>query len=63
MLLPVLGLLEIAWFRIGPVSNHLQYLALMGPAALAGAAVDRLASRWRLPGAAASSLGEALPLR
>lgn len=56
MVLPVLGLVEIAWFRIGPVSNHLQYLALMGPAALAGLALDRLASRWRVPGAAAAAL-------
>jgi tetratricopeptide (TPR) repeat protein len=42
MVLPVLGLVEIAYFYISPVANHLQYLALMGPAALGGAAVARL---------------------
>jgi protein O-mannosyl-transferase len=56
MLLPVLGLLEIAWFRIGPVSNHLQYLALMGPAALAGLGLARLVARWPVPGSAAVGL-------
>lgn len=43
MLLPVLGFVDIAYFRFGPVSNHLQYLALMGPVALAGAAVAAIA--------------------
>jgi len=44
-LLPVLGLLEIAYFRFGPVSNHLQYLALMGPVALVAYGVTRLSAR------------------
>jgi Flp pilus assembly protein TadD len=56
MLLPVLGLVEIAWFRIGPVSNHLQYLALMAPAALAGLALARLASRRRVLGSTAAAM-------
>lgn len=41
MVLPILGLLEIAYFYIAPVANHLQYLALLGPAALGGAALAR----------------------
>ena len=45
LLLPVLGLLEIAYFQFGPVSNHLQYLALMGPVALVAYGVTRLSGR------------------
>ena len=37
MVLPVLGLLDMAYFAVAPVSNHLQYLALAAPCALAGA--------------------------
>lgn len=48
LLLPVLGFVDIAYFAVGPVSNHLQYLALMGPAALAGAAIA-IAARGRAP--------------
>jgi Flp pilus assembly protein TadD len=44
VLLPVLGLVDIAYFAIGPVSNHLHYLALMGPCALGGAGIARLAA-------------------
>jgi protein O-mannosyl-transferase len=40
MVLPVLGLVEIAYFYISPVANHLQYLALMGPAALVGTGIS-----------------------
>jgi len=54
MLLPILGLIEIAYFRIGPVSNHLQYLALLGPVALAGFALERLGERSRPAGAVAT---------
>jgi protein O-mannosyl-transferase len=42
---PVLGFVDMAFFQLAPVSNHLQYLALMGPVALAGWAGARLASR------------------
>jgi Flp pilus assembly protein TadD len=48
MVLPVLGLVEIAYFHVGPVSNHLQYLALIGPVALMAAGLARLA-RWSRP--------------
>jgi tetratricopeptide (TPR) repeat protein len=44
--LPVLGLVEIAYFSVGPVSNHLQYLALLGPCALGGAALAAASARW-----------------
>jgi protein O-mannosyl-transferase len=45
MVAPVLGLVDMAYFWFGPVSNHLQYLALMGPSALAGAALARIGAR------------------
>jgi len=41
MLLPVLGFIDIAYFMVGPVSNHLQYLALMGPVTLMASAIVR----------------------
>ncbi|MEI6223620.1 MAG: tetratricopeptide repeat protein [Deltaproteobacteria bacterium] len=58
MLLPVLGLLDMAYFRVGPVSNHLQYLALMGPVSLVAAAATTAArsSRLALPVSAAAVL-------
>jgi hypothetical protein len=43
MVAPVLGLIDLSWFRHAPRSNHLQYLPLMGPAALAGFA---LSAKW-----------------
>lgn len=50
MVLPVLGLVDIAYFHVGPVSNHLQYLALLGPVALMAAGGAWMArGRWRLP--------------
>jgi len=50
LVLPVLGLVEIAYFHVGPVSNHLQYLALIGPVALLAAGLARLSDgRWRVP--------------
>jgi hypothetical protein len=57
MVLPVLGLVEIAYLHVGPVSNHLQYLALMGPVALvaAGLAVlGRAGGRLAAAGGAAA---------
>lgn len=40
--LPVLGFLDMAYLVFSPMGNHLQYLALMGPCALAGAGLGRL---------------------
>ena len=45
MVLPVLGLLDMAYLAVGPVSNHLQYLALAAPCALAGAGLAVLHRR------------------
>jgi tetratricopeptide (TPR) repeat protein len=45
MLLPVLGLLDMAFLQFSPVSNHLQYLALIGPIALVAAAIEALRAR------------------
>ncbi len=56
MVLPVLGLLDMAVFLFTPVANHLQYLALMGPAALFGWAAARLRARWPARGPAAAGL-------
>lgn len=53
---PVLGLLEIAYFSFGPVSNHLQYLALMGPVSLVAAVLAIAAERWRTAARLASAL-------
>jgi Tfp pilus assembly protein PilF len=44
-LLPVLGLVDNYIFRFAPVFDHLQYLASMGPLALAGAGMIRWAGR------------------
>jgi len=43
MLLPVMGLFSMTGFRYSVVEDHLQYLACMGPLALAGAGLARLA--------------------
>jgi len=48
-LMPVLGLLNMYWMQFSLVADHWQYLAIMGIAALAGAACERLT---RLPGRA-----------
>ncbi|MSU47555.1 MAG: tetratricopeptide repeat protein, partial [Opitutus sp.] len=45
LLFPVLGFFNIYFFRYSFVSDHFQYLASIGPVALAGAAVVRLAPR------------------
>jgi protein O-mannosyl-transferase len=69
MVLPILGLLELAYFFISPVANHLQYLALMGPTALAGAlAAAAMRGRFRVPamavaGVAIAALGTATASR
>ena len=42
-LLPVLGLVDSSIFRLSLVFDHFQYLASMGPVALAGAGIARLA--------------------
>jgi tetratricopeptide (TPR) repeat protein len=42
-LLPVLGLINISYFHYSFVADHFQYLAGMGPLALAGAGMVRLA--------------------
>lgn len=60
MLLPVLGFVDIAYFAFGPVSNHLQYLALMGPVALAGAGAAALVRSPRLAPALVAGLVAAL---
>ncbi len=44
---PVLGLLDMAYFGVGPVANHLQYLALVGPSALVAAGLAQLGRRRR----------------
>jgi len=55
MLLPVLGLVDMAWLALAPVSNHLQYLALMGPVALVANGLARaVEGRWRKVAVAAS---------
>jgi tetratricopeptide (TPR) repeat protein len=57
-LLPVMGLASMAGFRYSIVEDHLQYLASMGPLALAGAGMVLLAD-FAIPGRAwlQSSLG------
>lgn len=49
MVLPVLGLVDMAYFSVAPISNHLQYLALAGPAAFTGAALSWLRERFFWP--------------
>jgi len=44
-LLPVLGFFSVYFFRYSFVSDHFQYLASMGPLALAGAGIVTAASR------------------
>ncbi len=48
LVLPVAGLVDMAWHVIAPVADHLQYLALIGPAALAGAGLRTAQSHPRL---------------
>ncbi len=46
-LLPVLGLFDNTIFRYSPVFDHFQYLASMGPLALAGAGIARISEHNR----------------
>jgi tetratricopeptide (TPR) repeat protein len=48
-LLPTLGLVDMSFSRYSFVADHFQYLAGMGPLALAGAGMVRLAD-WVIPG-------------
>jgi Flp pilus assembly protein TadD len=45
-LFPVLGFFSVYFFRYSFVSDHFQYLASMGPLALAGAGITVAASLW-----------------
>ena len=45
LLFPVLGFFSVYFFRYSFVGDHFQYLAAMGPLALAGAAIARFAGR------------------
>lgn len=47
LLFPVLGFFSVYFFRYSFVGDHFQYLASMGPLALAGAGLARLAPRVR----------------
>jgi Flp pilus assembly protein TadD len=49
-LLPVLGLVEQYFWRYSFVADHFQYLAGMGPLALVGAGLVRLADYFIIPG-------------
>ena len=53
LLFPVLGFFSIYFFRYSFVGDHFQYLASMGPLALAGAAIARLRPRLAMAGGAA----------
>lgn len=59
LLFPVLGFFSVYFFRYSFVGDHFQYLASMGPLALAGAGLAHLPRRWPviLGGAAALALG------
>ena len=52
LLFPVLGFFSVYFFRYSFVGDHFQYLAGMGPLALAGAAIARMSGRWFAPVAA-----------
>lgn len=58
MVLPILGLVDLTYFAFSPVGNHLQYLALPGPVALAAAGLAwlRARPRWRAVGLVAAGL-------
>jgi tetratricopeptide (TPR) repeat protein len=56
-LFPVLGFFDVFFFRYSFVSDHFQYLASMGPLALAGAAITTGCTRL----AVAASLGRGAP--
>ena len=56
MVAPVLGLVDMAFLAAAPASNHLQYLPLMGPAALGAYGLERLRARSRWGAAAAGAV-------
>src|SRR2546430_14471448 len=57
-LFPVLGFFSVYFFRYSFVSDHFQYLASMGPLALAGAAITEGCRRLALPGRAPGLMPE-----
>lgn len=56
LLFPVLGFFSVYFFRYSFVGDHFQYLASMGPLALAGAALARLPGRMPLMSGTAAAL-------
>ena len=60
-LFPVLGFFSVFFFRYSFVSDHFQYLASMGPLALAGAAIATLLGRFYKTPADFMSHPDALP--
>jgi hypothetical protein len=60
MLVPVLGIVDMSYLRVGPMANHLQYLALMGPSTLLGVALASLVRRLGSAGGVVAALGVAL---
>src|SRR5213083_498741 len=57
-LFPVLGFFSVYFFRYSFVSDHFQYLASMGPLAVAGAAITEGCRRLALPGRAPGLMPE-----
>src|SRR5436309_4647436 len=57
-LYPLLGFFSVYFFRYSFVSDHFQYLASMGPLALAGAAITEGCRRLALPGRAPGLMPE-----
>ncbi|PYX98907.1 MAG: hypothetical protein DMG63_10565, partial [Acidobacteria bacterium] len=60
-LFPVLGFFSVFFFRYSFVSDHFQYLASMGPLALAGAGLATLLGSFRETSAALVSQPDAVP--
>lgn len=46
MLFPVLGFFDQTFYRYASVADHWQYYSIIGPIALVGAGIVRLANRW-----------------
>jgi protein O-mannosyl-transferase len=61
-LFPVLGFFDVFFFRYSFVGDHLQYLASIGPLALAGAGIAGLGSRLTLPAKAQGAIVASLLL-
>jgi len=55
-LLPVLGFLNMAFFKSSMVSDHLQYIPMLGIAAACGALLESLVQRSRLAGLSAVAI-------